>query len=142
MSFMTTLIRMESLKNLEPVFDKNYSIIGDFDLIYRLSLTWKFIYIKKPLGSYRIHDNNLSKNNILFIDELQRWYSMQQDLLSEEKKYIHEKILYFKSIELIYKGKRLESFSQLCKFSFGYYQLKLSIILFLPLFLLKIIKKI
>lgn len=140
-SFMTTLIRMESLKKLESVFDKNYSIIGDFDLIYRLSLTWKFIYIKKPLGSYRIHDSNLSKNNILFIDELQRWYSMQQDLLSEEKKYINEKILYFKSIELIYEGKRLESFSQLSKFSFGYYQLKLSIILFLPLFLLKIIKK-
>ena len=100
-SFMTTLIRMESLKNLDSVFDKNYSIIGDFDLIYRLSLTWKFIYIKKPLGSYRIHNNNLSKNNTLFIDELQRWYSMQQNLLSEEKRYIREKILYFKSIELI-----------------------------------------
>jgi hypothetical protein len=140
-SFMTTLIRMESLKKLETIFDKNYSIIGDFDLIYRLSLTWKFIYIKKPLGSYRIHDSNLSKNNILFIDELQRWYSMQQNLLSEEKRYIREKILYFKSIELINEGKRLESFSQLSKFSFGYYQLKLSIILFLPLFLLKIIKK-
>lgn len=140
-SFMTTLIRMESLKNLDPVFDENYSIIGDFDLIYRLSLKWKFIYIKKPLGFYRIHNNNLSKNNILFIDELQRWYSMQQNLLSEEKRYICEKILYIKSIELINEGKRLEVFSQLSKFSFGYYQLKLSIILFLPLFLLKIIKK-
>jgi glycosyltransferase involved in cell wall biosynthesis len=140
-SFMTTLIRMESLKNLDYVFDKNYSIIGDFDLIYRLSLTCKFIYITKPLGSYRIHDNNLSKNNILFIYELQRWYSTQKDLLSQEKKYISEKILYLKSIELIYDGKRIESFTQLSKFSFGYYQLKLFIILFLPLFLLKIIKK-
>jgi glycosyltransferase involved in cell wall biosynthesis len=140
-SFMTALIRAESLKNLDFIFDKNYSIIGDFDLIYRLSLKWKFIYIIKPLGFYRVHNNNLSKNNRLFIDELQNWYFKHQDLSPEKKKYIHEKILYLKSIELIYEGKRLETFGELTKLSFGYYQLKLIIILFLPLFLIKIVKK-
>ena len=142
LSFMTALIRTETFKNLDYVFDKNYSIIGDFDLIYRLSLRWKFIYIKKPLGFYRIHSNNLSKNNILFINELQRWHSKQPNLSIEEKKNILEKILYLKSMKLIYEGKRFESFKQLTKFKFGYYQLKLLIILLLPLFLLKIIKNI
>jgi hypothetical protein len=139
---MTALIRTETFKNLDYVFDKNYSIIGDFDLIYRLSLRWKFIYIKKPLGFYRIHNNNLSKNNILFINELERWHSKQPDLSIEEKKNILEKILYLKFMKLIYEGKRFESFKQLTKFKFGYYQLKLLIILLLPLFLLKIIKNI
>jgi glycosyltransferase involved in cell wall biosynthesis len=140
-SFMTTLLRMKTLKNLDFVFDKNYSIIGDFDLIYRLSLSCKFIYIKKPLGFYRIHENNLSKDNILFIDELQSWYSKNQNLSIDEKKFVLEKILYLKLIELIYEGKRLDAFSKLIKFTFGYNQLKLLIILFLPLFLIKIIKK-
>jgi len=141
LSFMTALIRTETFKNLDYVFDKNYSIIGDFDLIYRLSLRWKFIYIKKPLGFYRIHSNNLSKNNILLINELQHWYSKLPNLSIEEKKNILEKILYLKSMKLIHEGKRFESFKQLTKFKFGYYQLKLLIILLLPLFLLKIIKK-
>lgn len=140
-SFMTTLLRMESLKKLNFVFDNSYSIIGDFDLIYRLSLRWKFIYIKKPLGFYRIHENNLSKNNILFIDELQNWYSKNQNLTIDEKKIILDKIQYLKFIELVFNGKRLEAFSKLTKFKFGYNQLKLLIILFLPLFLIKIIKK-
>lgn len=140
-SFMTTLLRMESLKTLNFVFDNSYSIIGDFDLIYRLSLRWKFIYIKKPLGFYRIHENNLSKNNILFIDELQSWHSKNQNLTIDEKRIILEKILYLKFIELVFNGKRLEAFSKLTKFKFGYNQLKLFIILFLPLFLIKIIKK-
>jgi hypothetical protein len=131
---------MESLKKLNFVFDNSYSIIGDFDLIYRLSLRWKFIYIKKPLGFYRIHENNLSKNNILFIDELQSWHSKNQNLTIDEKKNVLEKILYLKFIELVFNGKRLEAFSKLTKFKFGYNQLKLLIILFLPLFLIKIIK--
>lgn len=140
-SFMTTLLRMESLKKLNFVFDNSYSIIGDFDLIYRLSLRWKFIYIKKPLGFYRIHENNLSKNNILFIDELQSWHSKNQNLTIDEKRIILEKILSLKFIELVFNGERLEAFSKLIKFKFGYNQLKLLIILFLPLFLIKIIKK-
>ncbi len=140
-SFMTTLLRMESLKTLNFVFDSSYSIIGDFDLIYRLSLTWKFVYIKKPLGFYRIHENNLSKNNILFINELQNWYSKNQNLTIDEKKIILDKIQYLKFIELIFNSKRLEALGYLTKLKFRYNQLKMLIILFLPTFLIKIIKK-
>ena len=45
-SFMTVMIRKKSLESLQFNFDQKYSIIGDYDLLYRLSFNWDFYYIK------------------------------------------------------------------------------------------------
>ena len=41
---MTVMIRKKSLDSLEYNFNPKYSIIGDYDLLYRLSFNWNFIY--------------------------------------------------------------------------------------------------
>ena len=54
------------------LFNERYKIVGDRDLIMRISLKEKFCCINKPLATYRIHSNNFSgKNKLMEIEELQ-----------------------------------------------------------------------
>ena len=63
-------------------FNETYDIIGDFDLMIKLSLNNKIHVIQKPLATYRIHGSNLSiKNYDLYSSELKRW------ILINEKKF-------------------------------------------------------
>ena len=72
MPILTTMIRKKIF--LKYSFDKNYSIIGDFDLFLRLSLKEKILSIQKPLACYRIHDSNMTTRKIhLNIKELEKW---------------------------------------------------------------------
>ena len=55
-------------------FNKKYSIIGDFDFFYRMSIKGKFSVIQDPLIIYHIHNNNFSKKNLgLRIKEMRYW---------------------------------------------------------------------
>ena len=55
-------------------FNKKYNIIGDFDLIIRLSKKYEIIAIQKSLAIYRLHSNNFSLKNIdRYIEELSFW---------------------------------------------------------------------
>ena len=63
----------------EYSFDNNLDIIGDFDLLIKLSVKYKIGYIDKPLASYRLHDSNFSKiKNKLYIYELKNWLQMNK----------------------------------------------------------------
>ena len=44
------------------MFNEKFNIIGDFDLFFKLSQKYLIGYIEKPLAFYRIHPDNLSKN--------------------------------------------------------------------------------
>jgi glycosyltransferase involved in cell wall biosynthesis len=105
-SFMTVMIRKKSLDSLEFNFDEKYSILGDYDLLYRLSFNWKFFYIEEPLAVYRIHNDNFSKNLILFIDELKDWYNKNYRSFINKKNYIYKKIIYFQALEYLSKKKK------------------------------------
>jgi hypothetical protein len=67
---LTILISREAYKSVSG-FNDEYSIIGDFDLIVRLSLKWEFDCVQEPLAYYRIHNKNFSSliSNVLFKDE-------------------------------------------------------------------------
>ena len=75
----------------EYSFNNNFDIIGDFDLIIRLSEKKKIGYIHDTLATYRLHDSNLSKNKFsTYINELQTWIRYNKDKLKEKSnlKYI------------------------------------------------------
>jgi len=114
-SFMTVMIRKKSLDSLKFNFDRKYSIIGDYDLLYRLSFNWDFCYIEEPLAVYRIHKDNFSKNSILFIDELKDWYNKNYGFFINKKNYIYKKIIFFQAKEYLYQKKILKFFIKFLK---------------------------
>ena len=139
-SFMTVMIRKKSLESLQFNFDQKYSIIGDYDLLYRLSFNWDFYYIKEPLAVYRIHDDNFSKNSILFIDELKDWYNKNYSSFANKKNYIYKKIIFFQALEYSSKKNILKFFKEFWKFPMSLDKIKLLLIMITPNFVLKRLK--
>lgn len=140
-SFMTVMIRKKSFDSLEFNFDPKYSIIGDYDLLYRLSFNWNFYYINEPLAVYRIHDENFSKNSILFINELKDWYNKNYSFFINKKNYIYKKIIFFQALEYLSKKKMLKFFTEFWKYPTSFDKIKLFIILITPNIVLKILKR-
>ncbi len=71
---VTLIIRKSFLNNYQPAFDKSFHIMGDFDLMIRMSTKCQFECVEKPIASYRIHKENeslLNKNRQ--IKELKTW---------------------------------------------------------------------
>jgi glycosyltransferase involved in cell wall biosynthesis len=78
-------------------FDKKFDIIGDFDLILRLSETKKIGYIHDALAIYRLHESNLSKKKVaLHINEMQGWIKFNKDKLRNKKNFKFLKFYLFK----------------------------------------------
>ena len=73
----------ECIKSCLNQTNKNFEIIGDFDLFYRLSKRFKFNCINLPLATCHIHGNNLSIKKInIEIEEIKKWYSYNKSYLS------------------------------------------------------------
>jgi len=140
-SFMTVMIRKKSLDSLKFNFDRKYSIIGDYDLLYRLSFNWDFCYIEEPLAVYRIHKDNFSKNSILFIDELKDWYNKNYGFFINKKNYIYKKIIFFQAKEYLSQKKILKFFIEFWKYPMSINKIKLFLIMIVPNFVLKLLKK-
>ena len=72
-------------------FNKNYNIIGDFDLFTRLSLKYPFYKIDKPLAYYRSHTSNffkIKKNDYIY--ELEHWIKSNKKIFKANNiKLIH-----------------------------------------------------
>jgi len=106
---LTIMVRRSSLDDLDYIFDSHYQIIGDFDLVIRLAVEWKFASIQKPSAYYRMHDNNMSKKHRhLQIMEMQQWiektqgqYKISNNTGYEIRKKFH---LYYQGLESIEKN--------------------------------------
>ena len=84
---ITTIIRKSLLSELNSPFNSKYNIIGDFDLIIKLSLNNKFACIQAPLAYYRIHQTNYSSINYESeIEELEDW--LKNQVIFDKSKFI------------------------------------------------------
>ena len=57
----SVMMKSYIFKKKKKYFDDIYEIIGDFDLMYKLSHEFKFSVIQEPLVNYLDHSNNTSK---------------------------------------------------------------------------------
>jgi len=108
-SILTVLIKKKILNTYNLKFNNLYNIIGDFDLMFKLSQKTSFKYLNKPTGTYRVHDNNLTlKKYNLGIEEQERWVKEQKKkkffTFKNEIKYIELEIKYKKIKLSIYRG--------------------------------------
>jgi glycosyltransferase involved in cell wall biosynthesis len=86
-------------------FNKDFNIIGDFDLVMRMSRKFNGHATNKPLLFYRYHKNNYSKINLdMFFKEFNKWFNDQVKL--EDKDFLSN-IKYFKKILLSHEIKNL-----------------------------------
>lgn len=93
---LTVLIERSIL--VKNKFKRKYNIIGDFDLFLRISLSKNIAYIKKPLATYRIHEDNYTiKNMGKYVVEFEDWFNTNRDIF-KKKGYslLNQKIYLFK----------------------------------------------
>ncbi len=80
------------------MFNKDFNIIGDFDLVMRMAKTFNGHAINEPLLFYRDHKNNFSKKNLgMFFNEFDKWFNNQVKLGNNDFlnniKYFEKKLL-------------------------------------------------
>jgi|TARA_Y100000310_G_scaffold65022_1_gene60558 glycosyltransferase involved in cell wall biosynthesis len=141
----TYMIRKKSLDSLKFHFNNNYHIIGEFDLITRLSVKWKADCVQSPVAHARRHEKSESylKRN-LEIEEMKVLYTEMKN--NPEFSYLKEleqlkrKYMYLQAMEIILNKSLTRGFSEVMKYPLCFKKFKLALAMLMPKFLLKIIK--
>ena len=144
---LTIMIRRDAFESLRKKFDKRFHIIGDFDLVLRLSADWRFECLQEVIAFYRQHgDNESLKHRHKFIKESLTWYSEMKfhpDFSSKEIIYKRFNLyLYHDAIlDKTEGGSIIRAISIFKLLSMNTLKLKLFIIILMPNFLYKLIRK-
>ena len=124
---VTLIIRKSFLDNYQPVFDNSFHIMGDFDLMIRMSTKYKFDCVEKPIASWRVHGKNES---LLYktkqIKEVKIWYEKMKShpIVFNNKN--------FSNINLILENDLKKARLQIKKIPFSLKKIKYLIALLLP----------
>ena len=141
---ITLVIRKRVLKDMQEPFNSKYNIIGDFDLVTRLSMKNKIECSQKPLAYYRLHKNNLSSlKHKLQIEELEDWLKNQKTYdeikFKNPLKKMKSKVTYMKAMNTILNENFKNGLQSVTAYPWSFQKIKLFLTLFLNK---KIIKKI
>jgi len=136
----TIIIKKKILKLYK--FSENYDIIGDFDLILKISKKFKAKAFNDLLVTIRIHKNNFSHNNRrLFYKEFKNWLNsknIDKSYSRDDKKKLYLKLEYLRIIYLLLDNKKLNLIIDIMKYPFSLKKLKLILIYFMPLSIIKL----
>lgn len=132
------LMLKKKLFNQVGYFNHNFNIIGDFDLVMKISKSFIAHSINEPLIYYRYHNNNFSKQNSeMFFNEFQEWYV---DKIKSNDEYFNKNVVHFKkkliSLEiinlLINKNKNFYLFKKILMYPDLQKKIKYLIAFFIP----------
>jgi len=140
----SVIIRKSFLFDLPYIFNKNYNVIGDFDLFIRLSEKNLVHSINVPLVNIRYHNENFSRlNRDLFYKEYQNWYSkvIKFKNYRNNKKIFLKNLKYLEIIKDLVKFKSVKIFLKIVYYPFCFNKIKLFIIFFTPRYLLNVFYK-
>ena len=119
----------------EKKFNKNFSIIGDFEFVMRLAAKYKGFSINKPQAYIRFHSQNfLSNNRDMFYDEYKFWYEVVKDIepYAIYKEYYKNYLLYLKIVKNLFKNKDKELLFDIFRYPLSLNKLKLFFLFLLP----------
>ena len=136
---LTAVIRKTFYLKLIEKFDERFSIIGDSDLFMRLSKICLFEAIQKPLATYRLHDNNLSRlSKGKELEELEIWLKENKLNLNEfQIKKLKKKFDYMQFINYKIEGKYKDCINMLLNSKQNLLNIKNLALFFTPSVLLK-----
>jgi len=131
---LTVFFKKKILKENSLKFDKQYNIIGDFDLFFKLSRIIKFSYIHEPLAIYRKHSKNFSiLNTNMYIKEFKLWFNKNKKQLDNSTiKNLKNLISYLSIKTYIFNSKYTLAIKEFTKYPLSYRKLKLLIFFLLP----------
>ncbi len=135
---LTLMIRKETYNQLKEGFNPDFNIIGDFDLVIRLSSISKSSYLTAALAHYRYHSTNLSiKDPMRNISELETWHQdIKKDVtISNSKEFYNIPIIihYSKMMYLMKNKQKKEALRGLLKIPINRKEfLRLVMVFFLP----------
>jgi len=139
---VTLVIRKSFLDDYQTAFDKSFHIVGDFDLMIRMSVKYKFDCVTKPIATYRIHEKNESLlNRSRQIEELKRWNKKMMDFPviynNKNFSYINEMINNFEVKNSILEKDFGKALSKIKKMPYSLKKIKYFLALLLPYNLIK-----
>jgi len=133
----TLVIRKSLLTSNHLTFDSSFHIIGDFDLMIRMSAKYHFECVEKPISYWRSHKNNESLlKKKTQIEELKTWCTKMKNYpdIFNNKNFEHVKYM-INSLEVVnsiltndLKNAKLK----MKKMPFSYKKVQFLITLFLP----------
>lgn len=135
---VTLMVRKSAVDTLDRSFDPRYHMIGDLDLVVRLSVKWKLAYVHDALAYYRIHSSNeTSRHRVRNIQELETWAGeMQADEsigpVFRRGGFI-ARLTYIKAIHELLSGNKRVAFNLLRNMPWGRLKWRLFCALGLPL---------
>tara|TARA_Y100000768_G_scaffold333690_1_gene273889 strand:- start:23609 stop:24511 length:903 start_codon:yes stop_codon:yes gene_type:complete len=141
----TLVLRKKVYDILEYGFDKEYEMIGDFDLVVRMMQISDLKFINEPLSTYRWHANNLSNKKIFLNNEEKfKWLEKNRNnqiiLNNPSYDYFVSKVKFYQILNLIYMNKRSSGFKELLKVKTKKYKTFALIALLTPISILKILR--
>ena len=120
------------------MFNKDFNIIGDFDLVMRIAKKFNGHATNEPLLFYRYHKSNFSKMNLdMFFNEFSKWFNNQVKLVDKDFlnniKHFEKKLLYYEIKNLLVNSnKNLYLISKIINYPDLLGKLKFLIVFFTP----------
>jgi glycosyltransferase involved in cell wall biosynthesis len=134
---VTLVIRKSFLDNHKTVFDHSFHIMGDFDLMIRMSAKYKFDCVKKPIATWRVHGKNESLlHKTKQIQELKIWKKkmVNYPVIFNNKNFanIDNMINNLEVINLILENDREKAKTKIKKMPYSLKKMKYIMALLLP----------
>jgi glycosyltransferase involved in cell wall biosynthesis len=136
---LTLVVRRSALHTLKYICDPRFHLIGDFDLVIRLSINWKMDCIQEPIAISRLHDGNeTGRHPVRSLDEIECWTKEARLVpaiqMSTNFEYFENKGTYMRAKQLILDGDRSGAYSVSKSLPWDQRRLKLWIAMLLPRF--------
>ena len=134
---VTLVIRKSFLDNDKTVFDNSFHIMGDFDLMIRMSTKYKFDCVEKPIATWRVHGKNESLlHKTKQIQELKIWKKKMENypIIFNDKNFsnIESMINNLEVINLILENDLKKAKTKIKKMPYSLKKMKYIMALILP----------
>lgn len=137
---LTVMIKKDAYIEAGNYCDKNFHIIGDFDLAIRICKNKELKYLNDPLATYRSHSKSESKKNIfLQSKELKAWYKKfsNDEIISNNSNFSYVLCFsfYLEALSYLLNNQRLKAISCLPNL-YGKNLYKILFLLMIPTFII------
>lgn len=143
---LTLMVRRSALDSLEYLCDSRYHVMGDLDLVIRLSINWKLDAVQEPIAVCRKHGSNeLIKHRARHVNELERWIKemgqVKEIRSSSSFHYIKINYTYQKAMNQVLQLHKMNAFRLSLNLPWSLIKIRLWAAILSPIFIIKRIKK-
>ena len=142
---LTLVVRRSAIETLDYFCDSRYHVMGDLDLVIRLSINWKSDAVQEPIAVCRKHGNNeLYKHRTLHVNELERWIkemSNVKEIYSNPNfKNLKTNYTYQKAIDQIMQLNKINAVKLSFDLPWSLIKLRLWVVIITPIYIIRKIK--